>query len=214
VLYFVEYSSLSEKPPAPLKPQDFQEVVMNIGSLLPARFRSLALSAAWLAALFVSPAPAQAPASNSIQVQQAAMQKLAFLAGKWSGPLTVFRGPGQPLHLTQTENIQYKLDGLVLLIEGRSVDAEGKTEFEALATVAYDDAAHTYHFRAYNAGRYVDTELTALPNGFSWAYSSGPAHVANTMHLTPKGEWAETTDVAVGANPPFRSVDMLLKRLP
>lgn len=156
---------------------------------------------------------AGAPA-NPVAMQREAMQKLSFLAGHWSGPATIRRGPGEPLHVTQTEEVQYKLDGLVLLIEGKSTDADGRVVFSALATVAYNDATHTYRFRAYHDGQYLDTELTVPENGFSWSFDSGPAHIVNTMHLTAKGEWNETTDVTFGSNPPFRSVEMLLQHQP
>lgn len=154
------------------------------------------------------------PASNPVAAQREAMRKLSFLAGHWSGPASIHRGPGEPLHVTQTEDVQYKLDGLVLLIEGKSTDADGKVVFSALATVAYDDATHTYRFRAYNDGHYLDTELSVPENGFSWSFDSGPAHIVNTMHLTAKGVWNETTDVTFGGNPPFRSVEMLLQHQP
>jgi hypothetical protein len=147
----------------------------------------------------------------NVAAQRDAMKKLAFLAGHWSGPVTIVRGPGEPLHLTQTENIEYKLDGLVLLIEGGSTAADGKMQFQALASIAYDDASHTYRFRAYNEGRYLDTELTVQPEGFSWGFDAGPAKIRNTMQLTAKGEWQESTDVAFGTAPPHRSVEMLLQ---
>lgn len=149
---------------------------------------------------------------GSVAAQREAMQKLAFLQGRWSGPVTIVRGPGESLHLTQSEDVQYKLGGLVMLIQGKSTGADGKGEFEALATVAFDDATGTYRFRAYNDGHYVDTELTVLADGFSWGMQAGPAHVVNTMHLTGKGEWQETTEVTFGGNPPRHSVDMLLER--
>lgn len=154
---------------------------------------------------------AQPPASPSVGRQRQAMRKLALLAGRWSGPITIVRGPGPPLHLTQTEDVQFKLDGLVLLIEGKSTDAGGKVEFSALATVAYDDATHTYRFRAYNDGHYLDTILTVTADGFSWGYTTGPARIVNTMHLTASGAWSEVTEVAVGGHPPQRSVTMLLQ---
>lgn len=153
---------------------------------------------------------AQQPAPNSTDVQREAMQKLSFLAGRWSGPVTIARGPGEPLHLTQTEDAEYKLDGLVLLVQGKSTDANGKVLFSALATIAYDDATHIYHFRAYNDGHYLDTELSVAASGFSWGFTAGPAHIANTMHLTDKGEWSEVTETTVGNNPAMRSVDMTL----
>ncbi len=157
---------------------------------------------------------AQQPASNSADAQREAMRKLSFLAGHWSGSVTVVRGPGEPLHLTQTEDVEYKLDGLVLLIEGKSTSADGKVAFSALATISYDDASHTYHFRSYNDGHYLDTELSVPTNGFSWSFTAGPAHIVNTMHLTGKGEWEEVTEVTVGSNPPHRSVEMLLQHQP
>jgi hypothetical protein len=155
-------------------------------------------------------AAAQQPSANSMSAQHAAMQKLAFLAGHWSGPVTIVRGPGEPLHLTQSENIQFKLGGLVLLIDGKSTGADGKAQFEALATVAFDNASQSYHIRAYHDGNYLDAPLTVLADGFSWGYTSGPAKIENTMHLTAKGEWQETTKVTYGDNPPRPSVEMLL----
>jgi hypothetical protein len=142
------------------------------------------------------------------------MKKLAFLAGHWSGPVSISRGPGEPLKLTQAENVQYKLDGLVLLIEGQSTGADGKAQFQALATVAYDDATHSYRFRAYNDGHYIDAELFLQPEGFAWGFDAGPAKIQNTMHLTAKGEWQETTDVIFGSNPARRSVEMSLQHQP
>ncbi len=164
--------------------------------------------------LFSHSLAAQRPVSNGIEVQREAMRKLLFLAGHWSGPVTIVGGPGGALHLTQTEDVEYKLGGLVLLIEGKSTSADGKVLFNALATIAYDDASHTYRFRAYNDGHYVDTELSLPANGFSWSFTTGPAHIVNTMHLTGKGEWDEVTEVTIGGNPPHRSMDMLLQRRP
>ncbi len=172
---------------------------------------SKALMAATFLMAFVLPLGAQQAGPNSAEAQREAMRKLSFLAGHWSGPVTITRGPGEPLRLTQMEDVEYKLDGLVMLIEGKSTNAAGKVEFSALATIAYDDAAHAYRFRAYNDGHYVDTELSVPGQGFSWGFTSGPAHIVNTMHLTAKGEWAETSEVTFGNYPPQRSVDMLLQ---
>jgi hypothetical protein len=155
---------------------------------------------------------AQGPGQAGVEMQREAMSKLSFLAGTWSGPVTIVRGPGEPVHLTQSEQVEYKLDGLVLLIEGKSTDGDGKNSFSALATVAYDEATHAYRFRAYNGGHYIDAELTVLPDGFSWGFKAGPANIVNTMHLTAKGEWSEVTEATMGTNPPMHAVDMLLVR--
>ena len=154
------------------------------------------------------------PVSSSVDAQREAMRKLSFLAGHWSGRVNITRGAGEPLHLTHMEDVEYKLDGLVLLVEGNTTGAEGKVMFSALATIGYDDASHTYRIRAYNDGNYVDTELSVPANGFSWSFMVGPAHIVNTMHLTGKDEWDEVTETTVGSNPPHRSVEMLLQHQP
>ena len=151
------------------------------------------LAAAFLACLSFS-GNARQPVSSSVEAQREAMHKLSFLAGRWSGPANIFHGPGEALQLTQTEDAEFKLDGLVLLIEGKSTSADGTVVFSALATISYDDSSHTYRFRAYNDGHYVDTELSVPTKGFSWSFTAGPAHIVNSMHLTEKGEWDEVTD--------------------
>ena len=113
------------------------------------------------------------PQQPNLAAQRDAMKKLEFLIGKWQGGASITRGPGEPLQITQTENVQFKLDGLVLLIEGEGRGGDGKRVYGALATVAYDDATSTYRFRAYNDGRYLDTELKVEADGFSWGYTAG-----------------------------------------
>jgi hypothetical protein len=60
----------------------------------------------------------------NVAAQREAMKKLDFLVGKWSGGASVSRGPGEPMRLRQTKEVQYKLDGLMMLIEGTGRNAE------------------------------------------------------------------------------------------
>src|SRR6266550_1311789 len=110
----------------------------------------------WLAISCTAFAQPQRP---NVTAQRDAMKKLAFLVGTWTGDATTLR-PNQAIKVKQTEQVGYKLDGLVLLIEGtgRNPDS-GDVMFRALATVSYDDVAGAYHFRAYNDGSYLDAEL-------------------------------------------------------
>lgn len=155
---------------------------------------------------------AQAP---NPEAQREAMKKLSFLAGKWSGEATVQRGPGAAIKIRQSEDIQYKLGGLVMIIEGTGRDLEsGKLLFNALAVVNYDEAKKQYRIRAFNDGRQVETELEVSDRGFAWGFQSGPAAVRNAMTLNEKGEWVESTTAKVGDRPEFTTVRMLLQRTP
>ena len=161
--------------------------------------------------LFAASAFAQETPST-VHAQHMAMTKLSFLEGNWSGPATVSHGPGNVIHLTQSERVQSRLDGLLLTIEGAGAEEDGRIVFRAFATISYDDGTHQYRIRAYNNGHYVDSELSVEVNGFSWSYSAGPAHIVNTMHLSSTGEWEEKTESTTGQNPPMTVVEMKLKK--
>jgi hypothetical protein len=63
------------------------------------------------------------PQPPNIKAQGEAMKKLAFLVGTWTGDATTVR-PNQKIKVRQTEDVSYKLDGLVLLIEGTGRNPE------------------------------------------------------------------------------------------
>jgi hypothetical protein len=145
--------------------------------------------------------------------QREAMKKLAFLVGRWSGDASVSTGPGAPIAVRQTEEVQFKLNGLILQVEGTGRNpASGEVIFMALATISYDPAARVYRFRAFNDGRALDTELKVNANGFEWGYTTGPAVVHYVMKLNEKGEWVETGEVTVGSNPPRKTFEMTVRR--
>ena len=159
----------------------------------------------WFALAFTVFAQQQRP---NVKAQGEAMKKLAFLVGTWTGDATTARS-NQKIKVKQTEEVSYKLDGLVLLIEGTGRNPEsGEVMFRALATVSYDDAAGVYHFRAYNDGSYLDTELKVPDRGFEWGYKAGPAQIAFVMKLNDAGDWVETGDATVGNTPAQRFFDM------
>ena len=148
----------------------------------------------------------------NVKVQGEAMKKLAFLVGTWAGDATTVRS-NQKITVKQTEEVSFKLDGLVLLIEGTGRNPESaEVMFRALATVSYDDAAGVYHFRAYNDGSYLDTELKVPDRGFEWGYKAGPTQIAFAMKLNDAGDWVETGDVAMGNTPAQRFFDMTVRK--
>ena len=79
------------------------------------------------------------------------MKKLGFLVGKWVGEARLLRGPGEPVILAQTEEAQFKLDGLILEIEGIGrTKLDDKLVLQALGIISFDDETGTYHMRAFN----------------------------------------------------------------
>ena len=154
------------------------------------------------------------PRQPDVAAQKAAMKKLEFLAGKWEGDAKVLRGPGEPIAVRQSEDVQMKLDGLLMVVEGTGRDPQsGKVVFNAMATISFDDAAGIYRFRSYSEGRYLDTEIRVTEKGFEWGMEMGPAKVRYTMKLNEKGEWVELGEVVFGTAPPRKTMEMTVRRV-
>jgi len=58
------------------------------------------------------------PHTPDVGGQRSAMKHLSFLTGRWKGEARMLRAPGEFVEMIQTEEAQYKLDGLLLVIEG------------------------------------------------------------------------------------------------
>ena len=158
---------------------------------------------------------AQLPRTPDTEAQRAAMQKLDFLVGEWSGEARVQRGPGQPMELIQTEEAHYKLDGLILTIEGiGKTKAESKVALQAFGVVSYDDETRTYHMRAYNDGRYLETDIRLIEsgNGISWGFSLGEIKTSSVLRINDNGEWTERTEFVVGSQPPRTLMELTARR--
>src|SRR5215472_4659358 len=122
------------------------------------------------------PQSSSADLSANVETQRTAMKRLDFLVGKWSGEGRIFRSTGQTVNFVQTEDVQYKADGLILMIEGVGrTTSEAKVVLHALALITFDDQQNTYRMRAFNDGRWMETQLNPLEQGkgFSWGFALG-----------------------------------------
>jgi hypothetical protein len=143
------------------------------------------------------------------------MSKLGFLIGKWSGEARVLRGPDQWIDLQQTEEAQFKLDGLVLMIEGIGrTKSDGTTVLQALGIISYDDDSKTYHMRAFNDGRFLETEVTlfAADRQLTWGFALGDIKTNSIMQITETGEWTETHHLAIGTQTAKRLMEVAVRR--
>jgi len=75
--------------------------------------------------------------------------------------------------MTQTEEVQFKLDGLILLTEGIGrAKADGKPILNALVIVSYGDETGAYRMRAFNDGRFMETAHFSQRFGAGYAIAS------------------------------------------
>jgi hypothetical protein len=167
------------------------------------------------ASALLLPCIAQIPRAPNLEAQHAAMRKLEFLIGTWSGEARVLRGPGEPVEMIQTEEAQYKLDGLVLLIEGVGRNkSNGKSALQALGIITYDDESATYRFRAFNDGRFLETELKLLDTGqgIAWGFALGGIKTSSVLRINEKGEWTELGEITIGSQAPRKFMELSVSR--
>ena len=158
---------------------------------------------------------AQPLRSPDVEAQRAAMKKLGFLVGDWSGEASVLRGPGQLVEMAQTESAQFKLDGLVLVIEGVGrTKAEGKLALQALGLISFDDEAGIYTMRAFNDGRWLETEVKLADgeNSISWGFSLGEFKTRTVLRIYENGEWTEVAELSIADRSPQKMMDLSVWR--
>lgn len=129
------------------------------------------------------------------------MQRLRFLVGRWTGEARVLRG-SEFVELLQTEEARYKLDGLLLEIEGvGKKKSDGEPALQALGIISYDDASGTYRLRAFNDGRFLEAEVKLLEvgTGLTWGFTLGEIRTKSVLRINEKGEWTEQHDITIGS---------------
>jgi hypothetical protein len=159
---------------------------------------------------------AQTPRTPDVEAQRIAMKRLGFLVGDWSGEATVLRGPGQFAELAQTESAQFKLGGLVLVIEGVGVTkTDGKPVLQALGLISFDDETGTYTMRAFNDGRWLETgvKLADGRNSISWGFTLGAFKTTTVLSINENGDWTEFGELIIGDRPPQKMMDLKVRRI-
>jgi len=162
-------------------------------------------------------AMSQAPQVPNVDAQRAAMRKLSFLIGAWSGSATRWLKPDSPSELTMTEQATYKLEGLLLTIEGVGAQkADGKPVLQAFGVVSYDDASGTYRMRAFNDGRWLESDVTVdeARKELHWGFTIGQIRTKSTLRINDKGEWTEVHELTIGSNQPWKFMELAVKRQP
>jgi len=158
---------------------------------------------------------AQLPRTPDLDAQRAAMKMLEFLVGKWAGEARLLRGPGEPIVLAQTEEARYKLDGLILEIEGigRS-KPDNKAVLQALGIISFDDETGTYHMRAFNDGRFLETDVKLSEDGKSltWGFALGSIRTNSLLRINEKGEWTELHEITIDSQPARKLMEVAVKR--
>ena len=138
-----------------------------------------------------------APSADASPVTRAAMEELAWLEGHWEGEASYQTPTGDRETILQTERIERRLNGVVLVVEGtgREKNADGspgEVVFQAFGVISYDPDRERYTFRAFRDGRSIDAETSLEAGVFTWSFETpGAGHVRFRIR-NDQGAWHET----------------------
>lgn len=163
--------------------------------------------------LDVGAAFAQAPAPSAEAV--AAMAKLKFLVGSWKGDAVMTMGPGATEEVEQTEEVESRLDGLLLVVEGigTSKRASHAVVHHAVALISYDADSKQYRVVAYRQdGQSVVATAKFLDDGaFQWGFDVPGRSIRYTIN-DAKGDWHEIGEFSTDGKTWTQFLELQLKR--
>jgi hypothetical protein len=157
---------------------------------------------------------AQLPRVPDLEAQREAMKKLGFLVGKWAGEARLLRGPTEAVELLQTEEAQYKLDGLIVVIDGVGrTKSGGQPLVQAFGIISYDDESGRYYLRAFNDGRFLETQMKLLEEGkgMAWGFTLGEIRTNSVLRINERGEWTEFAEISIGSQPPKKLLEITVR---
>jgi len=158
--------------------------------------RAVLLAAVLTVVAIASAFAADQPKSKDVQRQE--MKKLDWFVGRWKGSGWVEMGPQGRHEFTQTETIEAKLDGLVLVIEGTGKAKEdGSTVHTALAFVSYDARAQKFRWHAFTPDGQIETEAKVGTDTLEWSLQIPQrGQMRYTIKRNDKGEWFEIGEMS------------------
>lgn len=150
------------------------------------------------------------------------MRKLDWWLGEWSGPASIQMGPGKPQQVLQSERVQSKLGGRVIVVEGlgkRMMEdgSAGEVVHDALAVISYDEKAKQYVFDAWTArDGHVRAWLEAGEKQTAkWGFETPQgAKIRYSIQLTEAGEWSEIGEFSRDGTQWLKFFEMTLKKKP
>ncbi len=142
----------------------------------------------FFAVLFIFETGMAQPETTDAEAK-AAISKLAFIAGKWKGSGWMMGRDRTKAEFNQAENIQFKLDSTILLIEGMG-KTNGTVIHDALAIVSYNKDKSEYAFQSFlHTGRKGTFKAELKGEKLYWYPSDNMRYI---IWINEKGQWYET----------------------
>ena len=157
-------------------------------------------------------------AQPSETVAKEKMKAFAFWAGHWQGEGSIQMGPGEPKKSTVDEQLDFKLDGTVLLIEGVGKSVPGNAiVHHALGILSFDQSDNQYKLNSYlKDGRSAQAWIKIIEdNKYQWGFDTPNGKIRYSITIDPaKKTWNEIGEVSNDKGTTYsKFFEMNLKKL-
>lgn len=191
-------------------------------SMMKAMRGALAVLAIGSTGALAVPTSAQMPNPAAAAESRAHMRSFDWLIGEWEGGGWMMVPGAGRLEFTSAENVEWRLDGRVLLVEGLHhaavPDASGERPVvhHALGAITWNASRDAYVFHTWlgnQGGSGADNELVATEDGFIWwpATPEGAPRVEFRVRRVD-GEWVERGTVTLPDGETMEFFEMRLRR--
>lgn len=143
-----------------------------------------------VAALLAAPAAGMAQQALAPSAAQlAAMRPFDRWLGEWRGSGWAVSATGERTEFTIVENVQRRVGGTVLLLDGRGTatgtSGPERVTHDGLVVLSYDEKTGTYHWDGHELGRDpVNVEATLVNGGLAWSLPVGPGGATVRFTIT------------------------------
>jgi hypothetical protein len=139
---------------------------------------------------------------------QSAMSRLGFIVGQWEGSGWIMGMERTKHTFSQTENVQFRLDSTVILVEGLGKTGEMVTH-NALAVISFNKEGSGYHFNSYLSSGVGGTFTGELKEDAFYWYPN--ENIRYTIRINDEGQWYEKGEMNRGGEW-FQFMEMTLDK--
>src|SRR6266480_1188572 len=103
----------------------------------------------------------------------------------------------------------------ILEIEGIGrTKPENKRALQALGIISFDDETGKYYMRAFNDGRFLETDVKLFEDGKSltWGFALGEIRSSAVLRINEKGDWTELAEITIGSQPARKLLELTVRR--
>jgi len=155
--------------------------------------------------------------AQDAKVNRENLRKLDFMAGNWKGEATIQQRGGAPIKVVQEEKIEWRLDSLVLTVEGTGKDLlTKKVNFHAFAVIAYNQQTKQLGMKSFTLeGRQMDAYFNVVAdNQYMWGFDVPTGKIKYSITISPQAKtWYEKGEFSPDGTQWFPFMEMNLTKL-